>query len=302
VSAPENAILIERDARVATITLDRPAQRNALSDALLGELADALAALDDDPSIGCIVLTGGERQFAAGADLRELAGRGLEEVVLGPRTRLWSAVRSTRQPLLAAVSGWCLGGGLELALACDLIVASETAVFGQPELAVGLIPGGGATQLLVRAVGRALAADVVLAGRTLEAQEALVAGLIARVLPLARWQEGVRGLAAEIADKPAIASRLAKQALRLAEETPLSAGIAFERAAFHVALGVTDAAEGIDAFLGRRAPHWAGRAPGDAMQRSAAPGDRAQKSAAAGDAAQAQAVQTMADPNERAVS
>lgn len=258
-SSLRGAVEVQRAGRVAMVTLARPERRNAICDAMLADLVEALAELDEDHSVGCVVITGGERQFATGADLRELADRSVEQMALGRRERLWATLRATRQPLIAAVCGLCLGAGLELALSCDLVLASQTAIFGAPELAVGLIPGGGATQLLVRAVGRALAMDMVLSGRRLDAAEALAAGLASRVAPAQSWRQEAAQLAGSIAERPTLASRLAKQAMRIADETPLTAGIAFERAAFNVAFGAGDRVEGIQAFLERRPARWAGR-------------------------------------------
>jgi enoyl-CoA hydratase/carnithine racemase len=247
------------DDHVATLTLDRPEQRNALSDELLGELVERLAEADADARIRCVVIAGSERVFAAGADLRQLAEQEVADVFLSRRAALWQAVRQVRTPLVAAVSGHCLGGGCELALSCDLVVASETARFGQPETGIGLIPGAGGTQFLARWLGKGRAMDMVLTGRVLDAGEAYELGLVARLAAAGEWLAEAQALARAIADRPPVAQLLAKDAVLRAFETPLAAGLAHERAAFHTALASDDAREGLRAFLERRKPVWRGR-------------------------------------------
>ena len=249
-------VLVERDAPVAVVRLNRPEARNALSDALMDELVAALTELDADGETRCIVLAGDERAFAAGADIAELAAATAVELYQAPRVARWDAIRKLSTPLVAAVSGWCLGGGCELAMTCDLIVASDTARFGQPETGLGIIPGAGGTQRLARAVGKALAMDMVLTGRVLTAQEALAAGLVARVVAKEAWlDEAVRG-AREIAARAPVAQRLAREAVDRAFETGLDSGLDFERKALYLAFASDDAREGLSAFVEKRRPEW----------------------------------------------
>jgi enoyl-CoA hydratase len=255
----EQVVLVERDEPIAVVLLNRPRQLNALSDLLMTELVDALRALDEDAAVRCIVLGGSERSFAAGADVAELAQAGAIELYYERRVERWDAIRSLRTPLVAAVSGYCLGGGCELALACDLIVASETAQFGQPETGLGIIPGAGGTQRLTRAVGKALAMDVILSGRRLSARDALGAGLVARVVAREAWLEEAKRVAREIASKSPVATRLAKEAVDHGYETGLTAGLAFERRALYLARASDDAAEGLAAFVQKRKPQFPGR-------------------------------------------
>jgi enoyl-CoA hydratase len=246
------------DGRVAVVTLDRPDSRNALSDDFLQELVDVLVRLDRGRAVDCIVVAGQLEFFSAGADLRELYERTPIEVFLGRRAELWRAVREVRVPLVAAVSGHCLGGGCELALSCDLIVAARSARFGQPETGLGLIPGGGGSQRLTRLVGPALAADMILTGRRLTAEEAQAFGMVARVCEDSDCLAQARALAAEVVARPRIAQMLAKQALSAAVELPFSAGVAFERAAYQIALASGDARRGLAAFLAGEQPAWEG--------------------------------------------
>jgi enoyl-CoA hydratase len=252
-------VLIERDEPVAVVRLNRPEQLNALSSELMRELVGALENLDEDEAVRCIVLAGDERAFAAGADIAELHDTSTIELYFGARLDLWDAIRSVRTPLVAAVSGYCLGGGCELAMACDLIVASESAQFGQPETGLGLMPGAGGTQLLARSIGKAKTMDVVLTGRYLDAHEAEQAGLVARVVAREAWLEEARRVAREIAEKGPIAQRLAKEAVNRAFETTLSAGLDAERKLFHLAHSTDDAKEGLTAFGEKRRPKFKGR-------------------------------------------
>ena len=247
-------VLVERDPPIAVVLLNRPQQLNALSGELMDELVDALRSLDDDEDVRCIVLGGNERAFAAGADVGELASSTPIELYSNRRIDQWDAIRTLRTPLVAAVSGYCLGGGCELAMACDLIVASETAQFGQPEINLGVMPGAGGTQRLTRAVGKAVAMDVILAGRFLSADEARAHGLVARVVA----REAKR-VAREIAAKSPVAVRLAKEAVDKAFDAPLSVGLEFERRAFYLARASEDASEGLTAFTEKRKPDFKGR-------------------------------------------
>ena len=252
-------VAVEREERIAVCLLNRPKQLNALSDELMDELVTALQDLDRDPAVRCIVLGGSERAFAAGADIGELAEASAIELLYARRVERWDAIRNLWTPLVAAVSGYCLGGGCELAMACDLIVASESALFGQPETGLGLIPGAGGTQRLTRAVGKAVAMDVVLSGRMLSAREALAAGLVARVVAREAWLEEAKRVARHIAVKGPVAARLAKEAVDRAYETTLSLGVEHERRLLYLALASEDAREGLRAFLEKREPQFEGR-------------------------------------------
>jgi enoyl-CoA hydratase len=252
-------VLVEREAPIAVVLLNRPKQLNALSDELMGALVDALRELDGDEAIRCIVVGGSERAFAAGADIAQLAEASPVEMYYQRRVDRWDEIRALWTPLVAAVSGFCLGGGCELAMACDLIVASETARFGQPETGLGLIPGAGGTQRLTRAVGKAVAMDVILSGRFLTAPEALSAGLVARVVAKEAWLDEARRVARDIAAKGAVATRLAKEAVDRAFETPLTLGVEYERRLLYLALASEDAKEGLTAFLEKRRPEFKGR-------------------------------------------
>jgi enoyl-CoA hydratase len=247
-------VLLEREEPIAVVRLNRPEALNALSNQLMSELVGALENLDDDEAVRCIVLAGDEKAFASGADIGELADPTHLELYFGGRIDKWDAIRSVRTPLVAAVSGYCLGGGCELAMACDLIVASENTQFGQPETNLGVLPGAGGTQRLTRAIGKAKAMDVILSGRFLSAREAEAAGLVARVVAAEAWLEEAKRVAREIAAKSPVGVRLAKEAVNQAFETPLAAGLDAERKAFHLALSSEDAQEGMKAFLEKRKP------------------------------------------------
>jgi enoyl-CoA hydratase len=251
-------VLVERDDPIAVVLLNRPEQLNALSDQLMDELVTALGELDRDETVRCIVLGGSERVFAAGADIAELARSSAIELYYQRRIERWDAIRGLWTPLVAAVSGYCLGGGCELALSCDLIVASETARFGQPETGVGVIPGAGGTQRLTRAVGKAVAMDMILSGRFLSAREGLAAGLVARVVAREAWLEEAKRVAREIAAKGPVATRLAKEAVDRAYEGPLQLGLEYERRLLYLAFASADAREGLTAFLEKRKPEFKG--------------------------------------------
>jgi enoyl-CoA hydratase len=255
----DSLVLVERDGAIAVVLLNRPDQLNALSDELMEELVSALTELDRDEGVRAIVLGGSERAFAAGADIGELAQASAIDLYYQRRIERWDAIRGLWTPLIAAVSGYCLGGGCELAMACDLIVASESAQFGQPETGLGIIPGAGGTQRLTRAVGKALAMDLILSGRRLSAAEALAAGLVARVVPNEAWLEEAKGLAREIAEKGPVGTRLAKESVDRAFETTLTAGLEAERRALYLAFASEDAKEGLTAFTEKRKPEFKGR-------------------------------------------
>ncbi len=239
--------------------LDRPRQLNALSGALMDELVAALRDLDAVDDVRCIVLGGNERAFAAGADIAELAAGTPVSLYRDRRIDRWDAIRTLRTPLVAAVSGFCLGGGCELAMACDLIVASESARFGQPEINLGIMPGAGGTQRLTRAVGKAVAMDMILTGRVLTAVEARDLGLVARLVAREAWLDEAKRVAREIAARSPVSVRLAKEAVDQAFESPLTAGIDFERRSFFLARASEDAEEGLAAFVEKRAPDFKGR-------------------------------------------
>ncbi len=254
----DHLIVSQQDA-VAVVRLHRPRVRNALNGALLADLVAALERLDQDASVRAIVVTGDERAFAAGADIAEMAGLSAVDVATLARESLWKRLRSIRKPLIAAVAGYALGGGNELAMVCDIVVAAENAQFGQPEILLGLIPGAGGTQRLARAVGKARAMDIVLTGRHLSAHEALAAGLVSRVVPTELvLTEAVR-LAEGIASRPPLAVQLAKDAILKAFELPLEAGLDYERRNFTLCFATDDAREGIAAFLAKRPPRFLGR-------------------------------------------
>jgi enoyl-CoA hydratase len=252
-------VLVEREGPVAVVLLNRPEQLNALSDELMDELVHTLEELDRDKAVRAIVLGGNERAFAAGADIGELAHASAIDLYHQRRIERWDAIRGLWTPLVAAVSGYCLGGGCELALSCDLILASETAQFGQPETGLGIIPGAGGTQRLTRAIGKALAMDVILSGRRLTAREALQAGLVARVVAKEAWLEEAKRVARDIAEKGPVATRLAKESVDRAYETTLSAGLEAERRALYLAFASEDATEGLTAFTEKRKPSFEGR-------------------------------------------
>jgi len=252
-------VLLEREEPIAIVQLNRPEALNALSNQLMSELVGALENLDDDEAVRCIVIAGDEKAFASGADIGELSDSTALELYFGGRIDKWDAIRSVRTPIVAAVSGYCLGGGCELAMACDLIVASETAQFGQPETNLGVLPGAGGTQRMTRAIGKSKAMDVILTGRFLTAREAEAAGLVARVVAAEAWLDEAKRVAQAIATRSPIGVRLAKEAVNQAFETNLRAGLDAERKAFHLAVSSEDAQEGMKAFLEKRKPEIKGR-------------------------------------------
>ena len=245
---------------VALVTIERPAVLNALNFDLLDQLAATLATLDADPACRAIVLTGsGSRAFAAGADIRELSVQTPVSLLVEDRFAVWERIAATRKPVIAAVRGFALGGGCELALSCDLIVAGDDAQFGQPEINLGVMPGAGGTQRLTRAIGRARAMDLILTGRTITAREGEAMGLISRVVPAEETLEAALALAGTVASKAPVAVLAAKEAVRLAEELPLSAGLRHERRAFFALFASEDQTEGMSAFVEKRRPEWKGR-------------------------------------------
>lgn len=254
-----SVVLVEREPPIAVVLLNRPEALNALNDEVMGSLVDTLEELDADNAIRCVVLGGSERAFAAGADIGQMAEASAMDMYEARRIDRWDAIRRVRTPLVAAVSGYCLGGGNELAMACDLIVASETARFGQPETGLGIIPGAGGTQRLTRAIGKAKAMDVILSGRFLEAEEAERAGLVARVVAKEAWLEEAKAVARAIAEKGPIGQRLAKESVNQAYESTLETGLDYERKALYLAFASEDAHEGLTAFTEKRKPDFKGR-------------------------------------------
>ncbi|BAL98749.1 MULTISPECIES: enoyl-CoA hydratase-related protein [Caldilinea] len=252
-------LLVSHRERVGIIQLNRPEALNALNSELMDELVRALQDFDADAHIGCIVMTGNEKAFAAGADIKQMANAGVVEMMSSPFIGYWDTLQNISKPIVAAVSGYCLGGGCELAMACDIIVAAENAQFGQPEINLGIIPGAGGTQRLTRAVGKSVAMDMILTGRRLSAQEALQFGLVARVFPTASYLEESIALAAEIANKAPLALRMAKESINRAFESSLAEGILFERRAFNLLFATEDQKEGMAAFIQKRKPSWKGR-------------------------------------------
>jgi enoyl-CoA hydratase len=255
-----NTVITTAEAPIATVQINRPDVLNAINELVLHELVSELTKLDNDPEIRCIVLTGNERAFAAGADIKEnfVSATPISMLEQDLTTR-WEAIRRIRTPIIAAVSGYALGGGCELAMACDIIVASETAQFGQPEINLGIIPGAGGTQRLTRAVGKYRANEIILTGRRIKADEAKAIGLVAQVFPAASWLEDAKALARTIAEKPPVAARLATEAVDLAWNSTLDAGLEFERKAFYLLFATEDKKEGVDAFMNKRKATFKGR-------------------------------------------
>jgi enoyl-CoA hydratase/carnithine racemase len=247
------------DGHVALLRLDRPEARNALSPELMELLAAELERLDPDPEVRCAVIAGSDEVFAAGADVKALAERSFAEALRHPAASFWRRLAAIKTPLVAAVSGYALGGGCELALACDMIVASDSAVFGQPEITLGIIPGGGGTQRLARVAGKQRAMEYVLTGSRFDAATARELGLVNRVVGDGRWLEEAMDLAAVVAERPPIAARLAKQAVLAAEETALSPGLEAERRLYELAMASGDRVEGMRAFLEKREPKFEGK-------------------------------------------
>ena len=252
-------VRIETVDGVGIITLNRPTVLNALSNELLGQAVGALEALDHDETVRVMILTGGPQVFAAGADLRQLSQATVPTMLLSGRFALWDRLKAIRKPIIAAVSGYALGAGCELAMICDLILASESARFGQPEINVGIMPGAGGTQRLTRAVGKARAMVLVLTGRMLTAYEAERVGLVNRVVPVEVLADEALALAREIAAKPPLSVRLAKEAVLKTFETTLEAGLDYERRSLTLLFGTEDAHEGMTAFLEKRRPTYHGR-------------------------------------------
>ena len=260
-SESEQLVLVERQAeqRTALVGLNRPKQLNALNAATMDALCEALEELDRDDAVRAIVVTGNERAFAAGADIGEMAGTTPVDMLRGNRIGQWDRIRRIGKPVIAAVNGWCLGGGCELAMTLDLIIAGEGAKFGQPEINIGVIPGAGGTQRLTRAIGKARAMEMVLTGEPMDAREAERRGLAARVVPDELVVEDALALAARIAEKSPVALRLAKEAVNAAFEMSLTDALAHERRLFYLLFASEDQKEGMAAFLEKRKPDFKGR-------------------------------------------
>ena len=250
-------ILAEAQGAVGVVRLNRPAALNALCDQLMAELGEQLLAFDADPAIGAIVLTGSDKAFAAGADIKEMQARTYPEVLLDDFIAKWEIVLRVKKPVIAAVAGFALGGGCELAMMCDMIVCADTAKFGQPEINLGVMPGAGGTQRFTRAVGKSKAMDLCLTGRMMDAAEAERANLVARVFPAAGLVEEAVKLAAKIASQSRAAALLTKHAVNAAFETTLAQGVATERGLFLSLFGTVDQAEGMAAFIEKRKPSFA---------------------------------------------
>jgi enoyl-CoA hydratase len=251
-------IICEVIDKTGLVRLNRPEALNALNYTLLHELMDALQSFDQDPDIKVLVITGSERAFAAGADIKEMANASAVEMLLSDQVSQFDRLMTVKKPVIAAVSGWCLGGGCELAMACDMIVASESARFGQPEITIGVMPGAGGTQRLTRRVGKAIAMEMILNNRTLTAAEALQMGLVNKVVPIENYLEESLKLANEIASRPPIAVRLAKEAVNHAFNSFLFDGLTEERRAFYFLFSTRDQKEGMAAFIEKRKPEWSG--------------------------------------------
>ncbi len=244
---------------VGVIQLNRPTVLNALNLQTMTEIVAALEQYDADPTIRCIVIHGNEKAFAAGADIKEMSGADTVEMMKRDQFAKWEKIRTTKKPIIAAVSGFALGGGCELTMLCDMIVASETAKFGQPEINIGVMPGAGGTQRLTRAVGKALAMEIALTGRMITAKEAYDSGLVNRVVPVSIYFEEALALAKEVASKAPLAVMLVKESILKAFSTTLEAGLEFERKNFYMLFSTQDQKEGMEAFVDKRKPNWKGQ-------------------------------------------
>ena len=254
-----DVVLAERDGLVGIARLNRPDARNALSAEMMYTLAEVCEAWDADPDVRCIVVAGSDEYFAAGADIKAMRDRSFQDALVAPSAAFWPRMAAVGTPLIAAVSGYALGGGCELALLCDMIVASETAEFGQPEIMLGIIPGGGGTQRLARTLGKQRAMELVLTGRRIDAQEARSFGLVNQVTKKKEWLDKAVEVAQVVARRPPIATRLAKQAVLAAGETTLTAGLDHERRLYEIAMATEDRVEGMTAFIEKRTPGFKGR-------------------------------------------
>ncbi len=251
-------IIVTKNDGYAIAQLNRPDVLNALNIKLMEELVDALEALDKDQDVRCIILTGNEKAFAAGADIKEMANASAVDMLTRDQFARWDKIRKIKKPIIAAVSGFALGGGCELMMSCDMVIASETARFGQPEINIGVMPGAGGTQRLPRAVGKVKSMEMVLTGRMITAEEALRWGLINKVVPVEYYLEEARAWAKEIATKPPVAIKLAKEAVLKSFDTTIEGGLEFERKNFYLLFASEDQKEGMNAFAEKRKPEWKG--------------------------------------------
>lgn len=252
-------LLVSKEGPVGIIQLNRPQTLNALSSDLMAELVNALEEFDRDEIVRAIILTGGEKAFSAGADIREMSQATPVSLTLGRRFELWDRIRKIAKPIIAAVTGYCFGGGNELAMNCDIIIASERATFGQPEVNVGIMPGAGGTQRLTRVVGKYKAMEMILTGKPISVEEAQRLGLVNKVVPAETLMEEAKKVANEIATKPPIAIRAAKEAILRAADTTLELGLEFERKAFYMLFATEDQKEGMQAFIEKRKPMFKGK-------------------------------------------
>jgi len=252
-------ILVTKQDGFAIVQLNRPEVLNALNMKLMEEAVDALETLDKDDEVCAIILTGNEKAFAAGADIKEMAGASSVDMLIRDQFARWDRIRKVKKPIIAAVSGFALGGGCEIAMTCDIIIASETAKFGQPEINIGVMPGAGGTQRLTRAIGKGKAMEMVLTGRMLSAEEALRWGLVVKVVPVEFYLEEAKSLAREIAAKPPVAVRLAKEAVLKSFDTTIEGGLEFERKNFYLLFATEDQKEGMNAFVEKRKAEWKGK-------------------------------------------
>ena len=256
---PYAMILTETRGRVGLITLNRPQVMNALNNQLMREIMDALEDFDKKDDIGAMVITGNEKAFAAGADIKEMMNKSIQQMMDTDHIAVFGRIRTIRKPVIAAVSGWALGGGCEIALSCDMVIASESAKFGQPEINIGVIPGAGGTQRLTHAVGKALAMEMILNNRALSAQEALQHGLVNRVVPVDKYLDEALKLAEEIASRAPLAVRAAKKMINQTYEQTLSEGLTAEKQEFYNLFSTEDQKEGMQAFVEKRKPEWKGK-------------------------------------------
>ena len=253
------SIIVSKEQGFALVQFNRPEVLNALNMQLMLELVDALESLDKDDGVRCIILTGNEKAFAAGADIKEMADASATEMLIRDQFARWDRIRKVKKPIIAAVSGFALGGGCELMMTCDIVIASETAKIGQPEINIGVIPGAGGTQRLTRAVGKVKAMEMVLTGKTITAEEALRWGLINKVVPVESFLQEAKDLAKQIAEKPPVAVRLAKEAVLKSFDTTMEGGLEFERKNFYLLFASEDQKEGMKAFIEKRKAEWKGR-------------------------------------------
>jgi enoyl-CoA hydratase len=256
---PYEMILTETRGRIGLIRLNRPQVMNALNNQIMREAMDALDSFDKNDSIGAMVITGNEKAFAAGADIKEMTNKSIEQMMETDHIAVFGRIRTIRKPVIAAVSGWVLGGGCEIAMSCDMIIASETARFGQPEVTIGVIPGAGGTQRLTRAVGKALAMEMILNNRVLSAPEALQHGLVNRVVPIDTYLDEALRLAEQIASRAPLAVRAAKKMINQSYERTLAEGLLVEKQEFYNLFASEDQKEGMQAFAEKRKPNWTGK-------------------------------------------